>query len=94
MTSDANEIIEFDGQDGSFVRVFVNASANGGLLRPRDLVFKPDGQLLVTSFGSNQVLEYDGQTGEPIGSWAVLGFSVSGMTPVTCGTNCNVNGGL
>jgi len=82
VTSDTNEIIEYNGQDGSFVGVFVSEPANGGLLQPRDLVFKPDGKLLVTSFGTNQVLEYDGQSGTPMGSWAVLGFSVDGMTPV------------
>lgn len=68
VTSDTNEIIEYDGQDGSFVRMFVSASANGGLSQPRDLVFKGDGQVLVTSFGSNQVLEYDGRSGAPMGS--------------------------
>ena len=82
VTSDSNEIIEYSGQDGSFIRVFISASANGGLLKPRDLTFKPDGNLLVTSYGTNKVLEYDGQSGAAMGSWAVLGFAVSGMTPV------------
>ena len=82
VTSETNEIIEYNGLDGSFVRVFVSASANGGLSQPRDLLFKRDGQLLVTSFETHQVLEYNGQSGEPIGSWAVLGFAVPGMTPV------------
>ncbi len=95
VASETNEIIEYDGLDGSFVRVFVSAPANGGLLQPRDLVFKRDGQLLVTSHGTDQVLEYDGQSGAPIGSWAVLGWSVSGMTPakpwgIEIGPNGNV----
>ena len=95
VTSDANEIIEYDGQDGSFVRVFIGALANGGLSQPRDLVFKRDGHLLVTSFATNQVIEYNGQTGEPLGSWAVLGFAVPGMTPenpwgIEIGPNGNV----
>ncbi len=82
VTSDTFEVIEYDGLDGSFVRVFIVAATNGGLSQPRGLAFKPDGNLLVTSFGTHQVLEYDGATGAAMGSWAVLGFAVSAMTPV------------
>ncbi|MDX1388245.1 MAG: M12 family metallo-peptidase, partial [Acidobacteriota bacterium] len=73
VTSDAGEVLEYDGQNGAFVRVFVDAAAGGGLDQPRGIAFKPDGNLLVASFGTDEVLEYDGQTGAPLGKWAQVG---------------------
>ena len=60
---DAGEVLEYDGQDGSFVAALVAAAANGGLDAPRGLTFKPDGNLLVASYGTDEVLEFDGATG-------------------------------
>lgn len=37
---------------------------NGGLTDPRGLVFLASGNLVVTSFGDNRMLEYDGTTGD------------------------------
>jgi DNA-binding beta-propeller fold protein YncE len=73
VTSGNNEVLEYDGQDGSFVQVFVDAAANGGLDQPRGLTYKGDGNLLVASFGSDEILEFDGQTGAPLGKWAQVG---------------------
>ncbi len=73
VTSGTNEVLEYDGASGSFVRAFVRAADNGGLSQPRGLTFKRDGNLLVASYGTNEVLEYDGRTGAALGRWARSG---------------------
>ena len=88
------EILEFDVDDGTFVGALVSSTNNGGLSGARDAVFKPDGNLLVTSFLTDEILEFD-QSGVPLGTWQVLGFAVGGMTPespweIEIGPNGNV----
>lgn len=73
VASGSNEVIEYDGQNGSFIRVFISAADNGGLDQPKGLTFKSDGNLLVCSFGTNETLEFDGETGAPLGKWAQVG---------------------
>ena len=73
VTSETGEVLRYDMTDGTFLGTFVTAAANGGLDRPRGLVFKGDGNLLVTSYGTDEVLEYDGETGAPLGKWARVG---------------------
>ncbi len=64
VTSSDNRVLEFDGMNGSFVRVFVSAAGNGGLAEPRGLLFLPTtGNLLVASRDTNQVLEYEAGSG-------------------------------
>ena len=47
-----------------FVDVFVDSYDNGGLQGPKDLVFSPNGKYLyVSSFITNEILRYDGETG-------------------------------
>lgn len=36
---------------------------SGGLTNPEQMAFGPNGNLFVTSYGTNQILEYDGKTG-------------------------------
>ncbi len=94
VTSDTNEVLEYDGQNGAFVRAFVDAAANGGLDQPRGIAFKPDGNLLVASFGTDEVLEYERQTGAPLGKWAQSGTAtrLTQVSPwgVRVGPNGNV----
>jgi hypothetical protein len=73
VTSATNEVLEFDKADGSFVGKLVDAENNGTLDRPRGLAFKADGNLLVASYGTDEVLEFDGKTGAPLGKWAQVG---------------------
>ncbi len=73
VTSDNNQVLRYDGATGAFLGVFVSAAANGGLDQPRGLTFKGDGNLLVASFGSEEVLEYEGQDATPLGKWARVG---------------------
>ncbi len=61
---DGNEVIEYDGKTGKFVKVFVsgNPALNGGLTQPRGITF--DGNLLlVSSYATDQVLQYNATTG-------------------------------
>ena len=60
---DDHSIFRYDGSTGQFIDIFVPVADNGGLDLARGLLFKPDGNLLVASFNTNQVLEFDGQTG-------------------------------
>ena len=75
VTSDNSQILRYDGVTGSFLGVFVTAGS-GGLVRPADAKFGPDGNgdgqqdLYVSSLGpaevqdgSGAVLRYDGSTG-------------------------------
>jgi hypothetical protein len=54
--------LRFDGTTGAFVDAFVSAG-DGGLSRPRDLVFGPDSNLYVSSFGTGDIFRYNGTTG-------------------------------
>lgn len=73
----ASGILRFDGRTGAFIDRFVTDNPNtpnidetGGLLRPYGLVFGPDGKLYVSSFLTDQILRYDGTTGQFIDVFA------------------------
>jgi hypothetical protein len=46
---------------------------SGGLTYPNDLAFLPNGNVLVTSYATNQVLQYS-STGTPLGVYASIGL--------------------
>ncbi len=73
VTSDTGEVLRYHGTTGAFLGVFVSAAGGGSLDQPRGLTFKGDGNLLVASFGSDEVLEFDGQDGTALGKWAQVG---------------------
>ncbi len=56
-------VLEFDAGSGALVRELVTLGDNGGLANPHGLLFTPDGRLLVCSRDTDQVLEYDGDSG-------------------------------
>ncbi len=66
-SSGSNSVLEFS-PSGLFIRAFVTAGS-GGLSSPRGLAFTAGSSpmLLVTSFGTSQVLAYNGSTGAFIG---------------------------
>ncbi|NKB89314.1 MAG: hypothetical protein GKS06_13935 [Acidobacteria bacterium] len=61
----SHSVSQHDGNSGESLGDFV-ASGAGGLVGPTGIAFGPDGDLYVGSSGSNQVLRFDGDTGEPI----------------------------
>jgi hypothetical protein len=65
----ANQVFEYNGASGAFVRIFVPAAGNGGLNQARGMLFKPDGNLLVASYTSDAILQYNGTTGAFLGKW-------------------------
>ncbi len=65
-----DEVIKYQGPFGAdpgerMEPIFVSAGS-GGLDGPRHLVFGPDGELYVSSYVSDAVLRFDGETGQPL----------------------------
>lgn len=89
VSSGGNQVLEFDGQTGVFLREFVSWPGNGGLLGARGMAFKRDGNLLVAGFSSDAVLEYDGLTGAFLRVFH-NGGTVYGPWGVRVGPNGNV----
>jgi DNA-binding beta-propeller fold protein YncE len=77
-----DRVLRYDGRTGAFLGTFVAPGA-GGLLRPRTLVFRSDGHLLVSGEGSSQILRY-GPTGGFAGVFATPHAAITGfaITPV------------
>ena len=76
---DTGSVLEYDGQNGDFLRVFVEAES-GGLSGPFGLAFGPNGNLFVTS-SDNRVIEYDGETGVLIGEFVTAEDNGGLLTP-------------
>jgi len=67
VSSAGNDQVLAYNQDGTFAGTF--ASGNG-LDSPLDVVFGPDGNFYVTSFNTNSILRYNGQTGAFMNTFA------------------------
>jgi len=76
VTSDGSQgasVLEFDGGTGSFVRVFVE-EGSGPLARPRDILFTPSGREFLATSITDEILEYDAQTGAYVGRFNIGHF--------------------
>ena len=66
----ASAVFRYDGITGTFIDKFIGDHPNttidetAGLFRPYGAVFGPDGYFYVASFLTDQILRYDGQTGQ------------------------------
>ena len=69
--SENASISRYNLESGEFVDIFVE-SGSGGLNRASRLLFR-DGELYVTSFGTNSVLRFDGETGNFIDNFVPSG---------------------
>ncbi|TAE55964.1 MAG: hypothetical protein EAZ76_03680 [Nostocales cyanobacterium] len=62
-------ILIFDGETGAFIKPLIKDDPSteidetGGLVRPYGMAFGPDGNLYVSSFYTDQILRYNGETG-------------------------------
>lgn len=70
-----SQILKYDGKTGAFLGVFVNQNllANGRLMGATGLTFGPNGNLFVSSFLNNRVLEYKGDGGALIATFVSPG---------------------
>jgi hypothetical protein len=68
-----------NGTTGAIVKTF---ASGGGLHFPQGLTFGPNGDLFVSSIGTNSVLEYNGTTAAFVGTFASGGglFGPIGLT--------------
>ena len=62
-------VLRYHGTTGAFLGEFVREATSGLTGEPWDLVFMPDGDLLVTG-GLPYISQFDGTTGQPIGEFA------------------------
>lgn len=63
-----NSVKQYDLATGNFLGDFVTAGS-GGLSLPQEVVWHPDGFLLVTGRGNNAVKKYDAATGAYLGNF-------------------------
>jgi outer membrane protein assembly factor BamB len=63
-----HKVLEYDANTGELIRELVPARA-GGLLAPRDIVVLQDHRLLVASEQLGHILEYDADSGRPLGQF-------------------------
>ncbi|MCC3502087.1 MULTISPECIES: NHL repeat-containing protein [unclassified Microcoleus] len=72
----ASAVLRYDGVSGRFIDKFVGDNPNttadetGGLSRPYGLAFGADGNFYVSSFLTDQILRYNGKTGQFIDVFA------------------------
>lgn len=73
-----DEVLRFDWTTGTFVDVFVSAGS-GGIGGPHGLIFGPDAngdnvpELYVTGRDTQNLVRYDGATGQPLGTMNTAG---------------------
>ncbi|MCB0571787.1 MAG: T9SS type A sorting domain-containing protein [Phaeodactylibacter sp.] len=63
-----NAIKKYD-EHGNYLGDFISPGS-GGLIAPEDIVFHPDGTMLVTGAGNTAIKRYDGQTGAYMGNFS------------------------
>jgi acetyl esterase/lipase len=73
-----NQVFEFNATNGQLMAVLVQghwpSNAHGGLSLPHQPLFDWNGNLLVASAGTDQVLRYDGRSGQYLGVFAETGL--------------------
>jgi len=81
----ASAVLRYDGVTGEYIDRFVADNPNtatdetGGLSRPYGLAFSPDGNFYVSSFLTDQILRYNGKTGQFIDVFAAGNQQAGGL---------------
>ena len=79
VSATSNRVLRFDADTAEFVDIFIEAGTSG-LDQPQSLAFGPDGtgdnvpEVFVTSRGTDEVMRFNGATGEFIDVFASLGL--------------------
>ena len=63
-----NSIKRFNAETGEFIDDFI-AAGSGGLGKPQEIIFGPDGHIYVTGFNNSQIKKYDRDSGEFLGNF-------------------------
>lgn len=69
--------------NGDYLGDFVESGA-GGLSTTEDILFHPDGSVLVSGFGNNTIKQYDGVSGEYLGDFST-GYSLLSPSKMSIG---------
>ncbi len=88
VTGKSNGIHRFDGTTGAHLGDLV-APSQHGLYRPQDLIFRGDGFLYVSNYGTNSVLRFDAITGAFIDDFT-SGGGMNGPQGIAFGPDDNL----
>ena len=77
-----NAVKKYD-MSGAYLGDFVTPGS-GGLSSTEDILFHPDGSVLVTGFGNSSIKQYDGATGSFLGDFS-NGYSLSSPSKLSIG---------
>lgn len=77
-----NAIKKYD-ENGNYLGDFISPGS-GELIAPEDIVFHPDGTMLVTGAGNAFIKRYDGQTGDYLGNFS-SGYALETPSKMTIG---------
>ena len=77
-----NAVKKYD-MNGGYLGDFVT-SGSGGLSNTEDILFHPDGSVLVTGFGNSSVKRYDGSTGDYLGDFS-SGYTLASPSKMSIG---------
>jgi DNA-binding beta-propeller fold protein YncE len=88
-----DEVLRYHGSTGAFIDAFVS-SGSSAMKRPRTLVFRSDGLLLVSGEGSNGIFRYD-RLGNPVDKFITwmkpTGFAISPLDGNVYATSSQFN---
>jgi hypothetical protein len=68
---------------GNYLEDFIS-SGSGGLSNPEDILFHPDGSVLITGFSNQYIKQYDGITGSYLGNFS-SGYNLAGPSKMSIG---------
>ena len=70
-------------EEGNYLGDFIS-SGSGGLTNPEDILFHPNGNIIVTGFSNQFIKEYDGITGDYLGNFS-SGYNLAGPSKMSIG---------